>query len=1633
MHAHIVRIERRGRGTSVGLSCPRYVHCRPGRALFAFLLLFVVAALGGDAHALPPDPAARGLDVFLHVSDTAVPGGKVEIVAKAYAFPSVTQAVPLPNATIEAGWDPETLSGAAPPANVTVTTDAEGRARVALDVPHGSPKALGVLVAVRHGGHSRTRTLQITRGPSARVMIHTADTRVVPTSTISAWVRAVGASEEPLANATVVVQLNEGGVPRHTQTLKTDRGGLVMARVPIPRIDEPVWEWTLTAKLEGPGLAGVAGSIGLRPREEIPGMPTLAAFWEEPPSGARPGDKLPFVIRLRDATGQPVIDHKVRYWIGARGTNPPADDKEWDKLSTLATTDGGGEITGSKDAPTLVAAKGTALTLIVKTTVEGHMLDRKTAVEIGAPRASASLVSEAPSIVPGVSQKMLLTIVDSHGNGVAGEFAVTGDGLSSTVKTDDRGEAEITWNAPLGIGANREVGPCAGGVAAAVSIRPLAALDALRAQREPFVLCESVDRDADGVVRATPNVARPGEKVHVVVDRPPNRARGSYSAILRSRGHDHSVTAWLETKPDGSAAGDLVLPPNAPHGEWDLSVTQPEGKREARVLGTKVLVVPNVLTLLTAKRVGGRAAPGGSVEIEAQLTDGHGKGLPGAVSSVVVDSFGGGHADVRHLDVRSTLCGQLGIDHERCVAALERDPTTDAIRRSLLRGGNGASLKPSNDPGAHASSELEKAFSEVLRSLEGAVFEAAKSPQTLIDARRKENGRWVFNPELFTLVTASFNDPPTTPGGELLSLADLVAVDPQVTFDHVARRVTRLKLFRVLTAVRDFRIQKNADPDEPVFKDPNALVRRLVQRHALAPEMLLDPWGGTLQFVKGTTPAPPFLGTVRGWELRAPGPDGLVGTADDVKDPFERVVRSGSPYALAVKEDDIVDAKWDVIVSDDTVKAWDALFQEFTGTSIGDSFGAGGMGLSGVGEGGGGRGEGIGLGSVGTVGHGYGRGSSGIASGDAFWSAPVRTDAEGRAKLTVPLGSAETTWRVAVVGVPDGLAPASTTLDVASELPLSVRIDAGARWVEGDTVVTKAFVRNRTKKPVRATIDAVAEDAIVLEERKTAGSSRTIDIPAGGARTIDLRVRATRPGTATLALTAKADGVPTDVARHSWEVAPAGESRLFTRTAWVNGSTDLRIQLDDGYRLELKPRLVLERGYDDAIADALNSLEPESQTSAHALLDAYEASMRIQRWATTKASGASNDRHRAIGSIADGIAQRALGRHQSYAELDKLSGDTAAPSRWALWMRHIALAKPPKKDKPSKDDVEVREQCPPAWSKVQSSWGGGAFVDDDEILEVEPAPGPTVPACWPAFVNNATNALMTDGDPEHLARALMALAERTHRAPVAAALADRLRKIVKIDADAEIDLGKAAKNDRARQAIVYAALLRTHALGTSKTTPEAIFGKLAVLRDAKGGYGSSSATLAVVRALVSSELEGKGSTHVRIRANGVDRELDLGGSGSAIVPLPDATLDVAIVTTGPGLVARLERPVLRLWSRPPPPQESPVAIELTWPTEAKAGSTSSIRIVLKHGRNEPTEIDARVPLPPGVTLGAPTNRAGQMQGVLTLRTKVDQTSTIEVPLRFGLSGAMKAAEASARFTRSTSAPAIAPARSILVQ
>ena len=186
--------------------------------------------------------------------------------------------------------------------------------------------------------------------------------------------------------------------------------------------------------------------------------------------------------------------------------------------------------------------------------------------------------------------------------------------------------------------------------------------------------------------------------------------------------------------------------------------------------------------------------------------------------------------------------------------------------------------------------------------------------------------------------------------------------------------------------------------------------------------------------------------------------------------------------------------------------------------------------------------------------------------------------------------------------------PASTTTDVASDLPLSLRIDGGARWVEGDVVETTVLVRNRTDAAIHATIEAHRRGR---GRRSTSppAAPRKVDVPAHGARTVRVKLRGASAGEGRVVLVARAPGVPDDVLRHSWEIAPAGRvARRSRRPHGPRGERELGIALDHGYRIAGAPRLVLERGYDDAVAGALESLEPERQKSADALVDSLEAS-----------------------------------------------------------------------------------------------------------------------------------------------------------------------------------------------------------------------------------------------------------------------------------------------------------------------------------------------------------------------------------------------------------------------------------------
>ncbi|MBK6695821.1 MAG: Ig-like domain-containing protein [Myxococcales bacterium] len=244
------------------------------------------------------------------------------------------------------------------------------------------------------------------------------------------------------------------------------------------------------------------------------------------------------------------------------------------------------------------------------------------------------------------------------------------------------------------------------------------------------------------------------------------------------------------------------------------------------------------------------------------------------------------------------------------------------------------------------------------------------------------------------------------------------------------------------------------------------------------------------------------------------------------------------------------------------------------GDAIGDAFGAGGLGLSGVGEGGGGRGEGIGLGAIGTIGHGAGTGSGqGFGQGHgrlggaapaasarasalrevadfgmvglvtaakdpigdgriaapialrsnfdplAVFAARVPTDASGHAVVSFKMPDNTTRYRVTAVAWDKkdhfGLGEATLT----ARLPVLLRPSAPRFLNYGDRLELPVVVQNQTSEKMRVRLAARADNAAfgAAPKASDATTGRAFDVPPNDRVEVRLAFAARDPGEARVA------------------------------------------------------------------------------------------------------------------------------------------------------------------------------------------------------------------------------------------------------------------------------------------------------------------------------------------------------------------------------------------------------------------------------------------------------------------------------------------------------------------------------------
>jgi hypothetical protein len=252
-----------------------------------------------------------------------------------------------------------------------------------------------------------------------------------------------------------------------------------------------------------------------------------------------------------------------------------------------------------------------------------------------------------------------------------------------------------------------------------------------------------------------------------------------------------------------------------------------------------------------------------------------------------------------------------------------------------------------------------------------------------------------------------------------------------------------------------------------------------------------------------------------GLELVSAGPDGRLGTADDVRDPFARAVPAKTPYAVASGEDALMRSLARLAPGKGALERLLAAYQRVTaqvaeeqkgdavrasvsegllGDAVGESYGAGGLGLSGTGRGGGGTGSGtIGFGKLGTIGKGGGvaRGLSGFARvvrerfpSTLHFAVAIRVDPSGKTPITLKLSDAVTTYLVeTVVWSADGWTwSTKTRLRVDKETVIDAPVPRNA--TVGDVLHLPVRLANRTALERKLAVEVYAPGICPLAARR---------------------------------------------------------------------------------------------------------------------------------------------------------------------------------------------------------------------------------------------------------------------------------------------------------------------------------------------------------------------------------------------------------------------------------------------------------------------------------------------------------------------------------------------------------------------
>ncbi|MCB9617257.1 MAG: hypothetical protein H6721_30790 [Sandaracinus sp.] len=568
---------------------------------------------------------------------------------------------------------------------------------------------------------------------------------------------------------------------------------------------------------------------------------------------AAPSTEVEVDVQVRDARGLPIAGAEIR------GPALTSDDEP-----ERATTDARGRATLLVRTPATEGEHTTRFEVVVPGLSRSNV-SSSIRVTRGTPVVRARI--EGGALLPGLPSKVWLRVVGPDGAPVRGPLTLMLGDQSVEGSTDEAGVATVELTTPLARGTLEAPDGCGGGTAIEAQVR-------VGTHRERLCL----PSDPDGVVRVRTEL-RDGQ-LEVGVRR---RADVSRAPVVLT------ASVW---RPGGLVPiRSAVLDPGQDTLRWPA-------EHESLVIRARALVTEGLVEVR-----GSTAVFDPTRDLRVGL---EGDTVVGTRPLIAVAWPG----DATPPRLAPTTPAARAADQaarapfDDAAPAVWRDgeafflpPPEEPVTRGVLR-----------DPWRQRALYRTGRLALVLRAIEEEVDVASGSGE-LTDVAHRVNGRWQMNRAL--LERAVSGQPVGAEGardlgGLPLTLDDLSRADRSLTYDHVAARITRARLLRVLVALRGLVQERGLDLVFARRGDVSTWLLALLEEGRVEETDLRDGWGTPLALVPMRQPRFSLFVPVTGFELVAAGPDQAVGTRDDLWDPLARVLPSGGLYAEAVDEDGLL-------------------------------------------------------------------------------------------------------------------------------------------------------------------------------------------------------------------------------------------------------------------------------------------------------------------------------------------------------------------------------------------------------------------------------------------------------------------------------------------------------------------------------------------------------------------------------------------------------------------------------------------------------------------------------------------------------------------------------------------------------